>query len=165
MHEAATAAVTCPVSRAARSSLLGTARWKSQDSRWFACVALTVRCVLSKNKTLVCGFGPDQDPRDVSTSASRGLKIECSPQGALCSAERITIRRNDPLAAPRPVSSARYHDRYPPALLARVDQSGIGAGPSKRFDRPVSGDGGVDPGALGPWHRARRPSRMGWSDG
>jgi hypothetical protein len=44
---------------------LRTARRMSQDIGRTACVALTVMCILSKNKTRGCLMGPDQDPRDV----------------------------------------------------------------------------------------------------
>eukprot|EP00966_Prymnesium_polylepis_P232821 5384416-Prymnesium_polylepis.1 len=36
-----------------------------KSSLRFACVALPVMCISSKNDTRVCSFGPDQDPRDV----------------------------------------------------------------------------------------------------
>ena len=65
MHEPATAIVLCLASRFSCSVSLRTARSESQDNRWTACVALTVMCILSKNKTCVCLMGPDQDLRDV----------------------------------------------------------------------------------------------------
>ena len=37
----------------------------AKNIRGTACAALTVRCILSENKTCVCLMGPDQDPRDV----------------------------------------------------------------------------------------------------
>eukprot|EP00966_Prymnesium_polylepis_P126990 2937084-Prymnesium_polylepis.1 len=42
-----------------------------KNSRWFACVASPVRGNLSKSKTRVSSFGPDQeqDPRDVKRVA------------------------------------------------------------------------------------------------
>jgi hypothetical protein len=57
--------------------------------------------------------------------------------------------------------------RSPWSPVPRIDSYGIGVDPSKRSAPgfAVSGDGGVDPGALRPSHRAHRPSWMGWSDG
>eukprot|EP00966_Prymnesium_polylepis_P095155 2203328-Prymnesium_polylepis.1 len=69
MHGAAAAAVLCHTSCHCRSLSLVAARPKCQNRRWFARVALPVRCILSKNKIRVSSFGLDQDPRDVKRVA------------------------------------------------------------------------------------------------
>eukprot|EP00966_Prymnesium_polylepis_P242425 5606218-Prymnesium_polylepis.1 len=57
MHGAATAAVSCPASRAARSSTLATARWKRQDNRWTACAEAASMCILRVRKFILALMG------------------------------------------------------------------------------------------------------------
>eukprot|EP00966_Prymnesium_polylepis_P302428 6987127-Prymnesium_polylepis.1 len=52
--------------------------------------------------------------------------------------------------------------RFPWPPVPRVDRYSTGVDPSKRSAPcfAVSGDGGVDPGALRPSHHARRPATV-----
>eukprot|EP00966_Prymnesium_polylepis_P244290 5649659-Prymnesium_polylepis.1 len=89
--------------------------------------------------------------------------------GSACGSERCALAMLVHLHKARAASIKRIikyallsppPGRSPWSPVPRVDNYGIGVDPSKRSAPgfAVSGDGGVDPGALRPSHRSRTPT-------
>eukprot|EP00966_Prymnesium_polylepis_P020548 472729-Prymnesium_polylepis.1 len=121
-----------------------------------ACCWRTVACDPSRNSTCIC---------DYSCTAGKGLNTLHPGRGPL----RVILVATPHVcdyggegALPSPPPG-----RSPSAPVPRVDRYAIEANPGERSAPgfAVSGDGGVDPRAPRPAHRACQPSWMGWSDG